>query len=69
MKRREPVVILSLEVDPLEAKQVPLGALGLVEDSPMEGCPLLQIFLINVHALNFDKVVNTDSFIPLGRHM
>jgi hypothetical protein len=69
MKGSEPVVILSLEVYALEAKKVPLGALGLVEDRPVKRCPMLQIFLVNIHALNFDKVVNTDGFIPLGRHM
>jgi hypothetical protein len=69
MKGSEPVVILSLKVDALEAKKVPLGALGLVEDCPVKRCPYLQIFLVNVHALYFDKVVNTDGFIPLGRHM
>lgn len=69
MKGSEPVVILSLEVDTLEAKKVALGAFGLVEDGPVKWCSQLQIFLINVHALNFDKVVNTDSLVPLSRHM
>ena len=69
MKGSEPVVILSLKVDALEAKKVPLGTLRLVEDSPVKRCPKLQVFLVDIHALNFDEVVNTDGFISLGRHM
>jgi len=69
MKRSKSIFILGLKVDTLEAKKVSLGALRLVEHSPMKRGALFQIALVDIHMLDFTKVVNAHCLITLGSHM